>query len=303
MSTRQAILRTTILLSLLAGLVACSPSKQASPTPNPIRLTAAPLPTFPFPTLTPTATPLTCLSQPGRLETGAFDLVKPQEFLVYLPPCYDENTETRYPVLYLLHGQTYTADQWIRLGAVDELDRLILAGEFEPFIVVFPDDSYWNIPFGSGFGQRLADDIIPYIDSTYRTIPERDQRAIGGLSRGAGWAFRLGFTRPDLFSVVGLHSLAILQGDGSKVEKWIASLPQDSHPSIFMDIGNRDQELKMARLVESSLNENNFPYEWHLYNGAHTEEYWGAHVEEYIRWYAEQWKDDGKEPRQDTDVK
>jgi enterochelin esterase-like enzyme len=224
------------------------------------------------------------------MDAGVFDSTKPQEFYVYLPPCYDENTKTHYPVLYLLHGQTYTYDQWIRLGAVNTLDRLIHSGEIEPFIVVFPDDRYWNIPFGTGFGQRLIEDIIPYIDSTYRTIPERDQRAIGGLSRGAGWALRLGLTRWDLFSVIGLHSLAVLQGDGSKIERWVTNVPPDAPPGIFMDIGNRDPELTMARFVETTLNENDLSHEWHLYHGAHTEEYWRAHVEEYIRWYAEQWK-------------
>ncbi|NWG35370.1 MAG: hypothetical protein HXY42_13115 [Chloroflexi bacterium] len=291
MNTRQAILKMTLLFPLLAGLFACSPPQPASPTPTPfLASTAAPTLTAAPPASTPAATPVSCLDHPGRVETGRFDAVKPQEFYVYLPPCYDEDLQTRYPALYLLHGQTYTADQWIRLGAVDTLDRLISAGEIEAFIVVFPDDRYWNIPFGSGFGQRLVEDIIPYIDATYRTIPERDRRAIGGLSRGAGWAFRLGFTRWDLFGVIGLHSPAILQGDGSNVEKWIAGIPQKSQPSVFLDIGNRDQELKMARLVEATLNENDFAYEWHLYNGAHTEEYWRVHVDEYIRWYAEQWK-------------
>ncbi|HET9590020.1 MAG TPA: alpha/beta hydrolase-fold protein, partial [Anaerolineales bacterium] len=130
------------------------------------------------------------------MEEGALDSTDPpQEFLIYLPPCYDANTDKRYPVLYLLHGQTYRADQWIRLGAVEVLDDLILSGESIPFIVVFPDDRYWNLAAGAGFGERLVDKLVPYSDLTYRTLPERDQRAIGGLSRGAGWALQLGLTR------------------------------------------------------------------------------------------------------------
>jgi enterochelin esterase-like enzyme len=135
----------------------------------------------------------------------------------------------------------------------------------------------------------LVEDLIPYVDSTYRTAPERNHRAIGGLSRGAGWALRLGLTRWDLFNVIGLHSLAVLQNDRNSIDRWVQNIPPSSRPLIFMDIGDNDQELAMARRVEAQFNQYGIPHEWHLYNGAHTEEYWMAHVEEYIRWYAAQW--------------
>ena len=99
----------------------------------------------------------------------------------------------------------------------------------------------------------------------------------------------LGFTRWDLFSVIGLHSPAVLQGDASQVDGWIAGIPSASRPSLFMDIGENDQELMLAREVEAQFTENGLAHEWRLYSGAHTEEYWSAHVGEYIRWYAEQW--------------
>ena len=233
---------------------------------------------------------MTCLTQPGRVEEGLLESTNPpQAYFIYLPPCYDEKPEARYPVLYLLHGQTYTADQWIRLGAVDVLDNLILSGESTPFIIVFPDDRYWNLPPGATFGARLVDDLIPYIDSTHRTFPDRKHRAIGGMSRGAGWALQLGFSRWDMFSVIGLHSLAVLQNDRTKLAGWIADIPPASHPSIFMDVGDNDQELAMAISIEEQLNESGLVHEWHRYRGAHTEEYWGAHIEEYITWYAGQW--------------
>jgi len=224
------------------------------------------------------------------VEEGTLDTTTPpQQYFIYLPPCYDEKPDVRYPVLYLLHGQTYTADQWIRLGAVDALDNLILSGETMPFIIVFPDDRYWNLPPGAGFGERLVDILIPYIDSTYRTLPDRNHRAIGGLSRGAGWAFQLGFSRWDLFSVIGLHSLAVFQKDWSKLDNWISEIPPNLRPSIFMDIGSNDQELSRVIAVEAQFTENGLSHEWHRYQGAHTEEYWSAHVGEYIQWYAEQW--------------
>jgi len=293
MNTRQATKLRILLIALLARLSACSPSDQLlDPSLTPIIQTPPPLPTFTPspPTESPTPTPLICLTLPGRVESGALDTTKPpQEYFIYLPPCYDEMTDKSYPVLYLLHGQTYTADQWIRLGAVQVLDKLILSGDARPFIVVFPDDRYWNLPPGAGFGQRLVEKLIPYIDSTFHTLPDRDHRAIGGMSRGAGWALRLGLSRWDLFSVIGLHSLAVLQNDRTKVGQWIAEIPPISYPMIFVDIGDNDQELAMAISIEAQFNESGISHEWHRYRGAHTEEYWSAHVEEYISWYAEQW--------------
>lgn len=294
MKTRQATKCTIVLLTLLATICSCSapnqltlPPTQIPDTPTPQRtLTPAPATS----TETATQTPLACLNQPGRVEAGKLESTNPaQEYFIYLPQCYDEKTDLRYPVLYLLHGQTYTYDQWIRLGVVDVMDDLILSGESIPFIVVFPDDRYWNLQAGSGFGQRLVNDLIPYIDQNYRTINDRGQRAIGGMSRGAGWALRLGLTRWQMFGTVGLHSLAVLQKDSSHIRDWLKDIPPSSQPRVFMDIGDNDPELSMAGNIESQFNNYGLSHEWHLYNGAHTEEYWKAHVEEYIRWYAEGW--------------
>jgi enterochelin esterase-like enzyme len=293
MITRQAIKCIATLLMLLGGWFACSPLEQAAPTLVPLSSTTPPtLPATlaPSPSPTSTITPFACLTNPGRVEEGSLDSTQPpQEFRIYLPPCYDEKTDQRYPVLYLLHGQTYTDDQWIRLGAVDATDDLILSGESIPFIIVFPDDRYWNLPPGPGFGGRLVEDLIPYIDSTYRTLPDRDQRAIGGMSRGAGWSLRLGLTYWKLFGTIGLHSPAVLQKDASKIGEWLGDIPASSRPRVFMDVGDNDQELEMAQRVEAQFTDFGLTHEWHLYNGAHTEEYWSAHVEEYIRWYVEGW--------------
>ena len=305
MKTRQATKWISTLLTLLTTLYACSPSNQVNPVnPTSTYLPPATQPPGPtqapsFLTDTPTATQtaLNCLTQPGRVDQGKLESTNPpQEYLIYLPPCYDEKTDQRYPVLYLLHGQTYTDDQWVRLGAADVMNNLILSGEIMPFIIVFPDDRYWNLEAGPGFGERLVDYLIPYLDQTLRTLPDRNYRAIGGMSRGAGWALRLGLTRWELFDVIGLHSLAVFQKDASKIRGWLTEIPPASRPRIFMDIGDNDRELATASQIEAQFNQYGLSHEWHLYSGAHTEEYWSTHVEEYIRWYAEGWNGTSSDP-------
>lgn len=295
MNTRQAI---SILLyfTFIVALSACSsPAESIPPTqtiPPPtvtatVTVTPSPIP----PTVTPT--PLTCLSQPGEIVQDVIAYTNPpQEFLVYLPPCYSDQTDLRYPVLYLLHGQTYTQDQWVRLGAPRIADRLIHAGESQPFIMVFPDDRYWYAQPGAGFGTRLVLDILPHMDKNYRTLPDRAHRSLGGLSRGGGWTIQLGFQFPELFGSLGLHSPAVFNADASGMERTLKAIPEESRPRLWLDVGDADRELPSVRLLMQMLVRNNYVHEYHLYAGDHSEEYWVSHVEEYLRWYVLGWQED-----------
>ncbi|MGW8251182.1 MAG: alpha/beta hydrolase, partial [Anaerolineales bacterium] len=141
------------------GLPAASPATVQPPTttsiPSRTPLPAATSTITPSPTLqttptqTPTATPLACWSQAGRFEYGSLrsdQLKLPMEYSVYLPPCYDQQPERRYPVLYMIHGMNYNNDQWDRLGADEAADALVRAGEVNPFIIVMPRDRSWEQP-------------------------------------------------------------------------------------------------------------------------------------------------------------
>ena len=273
-------------------IIAASPTllPTASPTPSPSPTPAHTL--TPQPTFTPT--PLACWSQGGRFEQGSLrsDLLKlPMEYSVYLPPCYDQQPERRYPVLYMIHGMNYNHDQWDRLGADEAADALVAAGEVNPFIIVMPRDRSWEEPEDDPFGQVLVDALIPFVDENYRTLPEREYRAIGGLSRGAGWAIHLGLSRWDLFGAFGGHSPPVFWSDTGRVRGWLAAIPPDSMPRIYLDIGEKDRDsiLKSALWFENLLNEQGIPHEWYLFTGYHEEAYWSAHVKDYLRWYAANW--------------
>jgi enterochelin esterase-like enzyme len=138
--------------------------------------------------------------------------------VVYTPPGYDADPGRRYPVLYLQHGGGEDETGWTRQGKMNFiLDNLIADKKAVPMIVVM-EKGYATragstaAPGGPGkfdfspFEDVVLKDLIPMIDSTYRTKADRESRAIAGLSMGAGQAMRIGLTHPDTFSAVGAFS-------------------------------------------------------------------------------------------------
>ena len=132
-----------------------------------------------------------------------------QRMLVYLPPQYRSGGE--YPVLYLQHGLTENESEWVNMGKVPYLlDNLLAEGKCVPFIVVMcdgmerlPGEGNWD--FGS-FTKMLLGEVIPFVEKNYRVIPDREHRAMAGLSMGSEQTSVIGFTHPEVFSALGLFS-------------------------------------------------------------------------------------------------
>lgn len=232
--------------------------------------------------------------EPGRFETGQITtpmLRQPLDFRVYLPPCYASDLDRRYPTLYLIHGQSSTDDQWERLGAGEKASELIATGEISPFLIVMPRDRVWTQPTEDNFGIVMVEELIPLIDAAYRTLPDRSYRAVGGLSRGAGWAVHLGLSQWQLFGAIGAHSLPVFWTDTYHIRSWLNEIPPEEMPRIYMDIGEKDRPEIMASAVwfEELLTSQNIPHEWYLYPGYHEEAYWEGNLERYLRWYAQEW--------------
>jgi enterochelin esterase-like enzyme len=135
---------------------------------------------------------------------------------IYTPPDYDTSGRKRYPVLYLQHGSGENDTSWVKQGRVSFImDNLIAAKSATPMIVVMENGMVAMKPGGttapggrgnSAFAEVLVNDLIPMIDATYRTMPDRAQRAIAGLSMGAGQAMQIGMTNLDKFAYVGAFS-------------------------------------------------------------------------------------------------
>lgn len=282
-------------------LSGCGPVRQVLPasTPAPSTTATAAITPSPAPTsaptlVPPTATPLpVCTETTGSLEKGVIStrlLDKPMSYKVYLPPCYNFDQNRRYPVLYLLHGQNSTEEQWIRVGAVTAADQIISAEQMPPFIIVFPFDYSYKQPAEYKFEEVFTDFLIPEIDAAYRTQTDVAHRAIGGLSRGGAWALRLGTRFPELFGAIGGHSPAIFLTDEKPLIRRVLAIAPEQLPRIWLDAGSNDSEYSVIVPFEQFLSDNNIPHEWHEYQGWHDEKYWSAHVKEYLTWYAQNWK-------------
>jgi enterochelin esterase-like enzyme len=136
---------------------------------------------------------------------------------VYTPPDYDINPKARYPVLYLQHGMGEDETGWMIQGRANFiLDNLIAEGKARPMIIV-SDNGYARKagvqetgggPGGqiSGFEEVMLLDVIPMIDSTYRTLADREHRAMAGLSMGGNQTCQLTVKNLDKFAWIGLFS-------------------------------------------------------------------------------------------------
>jgi enterochelin esterase-like enzyme len=295
------------LLGLIAFLLAaCSPGTTPIPTAThtvtltPTAITPQPSATGAIATPTPTATSISpsftptedCLQFGGTLESLSLpcDLLKEDlNIKIYLPPCYASQTDQTYPVIYLLHGLSYTNQQWVRLGVVEHMDTLIKEGKIAPAIVVLPQEELAPPPQIIPYSEVLIQHLVPWVDENFRTIPGKDFRALGGLSRGAAWAVRIGFENPDLFSKIGAHSLPLFKVDGVKVPQWLQETTRETLPEFFIDIGQGDPERQTAQTFADQLDAFGVPHEWYLLTGFHTEEYWSEHIDLYLAWYTRDW--------------
>ncbi|MGH7752069.1 MAG: alpha/beta hydrolase, partial [Gemmatimonadales bacterium] len=274
-------------------LSACSiPTATAAPTTSlgPLR-PSLPSPTLRPPTQAPTATATpagdACLQRRGRMVVRELvdpDLPRSIPFRIYLPPCFVEHPSWRYPTLYLFHGATGTDSQWDEMGADETAEELIAAGEAPPFLIVMP----WE-RLGLDWQDAILNHLVPYVETVYRASPDRGLRAFGGLSRGAGWAFRIGFGHPRATGAVGMHSPAILPPDLYLVPIWVQDLPPQELPRLWIDIGDHDSLRPSTLELTALLDSLQVRYTWNLFPGDHLWEYWESHLGEYLRWYAEGW--------------
>jgi enterochelin esterase-like enzyme len=245
------------------------------------------------PTITPSPSPEVCVENHGHIEDFeiANDIFSyPIRTKIYFPPCYSDKPEKPYPYVIMIHGMLFDYEQWDRIGADEAADKLISSGEAGPFLIIMPNEERTTAnPNEVKFGSAITESVIPWLEKNYPVCTDRTGRAIGGLSRGAGWAVHIGLSHPEIFSSIGAHSFPPFTGDPQATPHWLTETSPDEIPRVYIDIGIADGGMSLARQFEQILTAYNVPHEWHINNGEHNEAYWSAHVEEYIRWYASGW--------------
>lgn len=185
---------------------------------------------------------------------------------VYTPAEYDQNPTKRYPVLYLQHGGGESEHGWAQQGKTSIiLDNLIAAGKAVPFIVVMDNGtwtsfkradgselkmgrpqpgSFFNLPedWTEGFRNTLIQDIIPMIDARFRTIADKDHRAMAGLSMGGMETKEIVLKRSDVFGSMGIFSGATI----SPEEAAAAPGFKANNKLVFISFGSRETENRPA---------------------------------------------------------
>jgi S-formylglutathione hydrolase FrmB len=137
---------------------------------------------------------------------------------VYLPPGYDDNPERSYPAVYVIQGYTGHIAMWanrspFRQPFPETADAVFAEGSAPPAIVVYVDawTAYGGSQFvdsrGTGrYHSYLCDEVVPFVDARYRTLPQAAHRAIMGKSSGGFGAMITPMLRPDLFGALATHA-------------------------------------------------------------------------------------------------
>jgi enterochelin esterase-like enzyme len=171
----------------------------------------------------------------GNLEGDAVD----RDVFVFLPPGYAKDKHRRYPVVYALHGYSIGAEQWTHEIHVPQTIESAFAQGAKEMIVVLPDSktlhnaSMYSSSVTTGdFEQFIAHDVVAYIDTHYRTIPDRLSRGLVGHSMGGYGAMRIGMKRADVFGSLYIMSPCCLspRPPNAEVEKALEAVktPEDS---------------------------------------------------------------------------
>ena len=154
----------------------------------------------------------------GNLEGDAVD----RDTIVFLPPSYARDSSRRYPVVYALHGYSIGAEQWTREIHVPQTIEGAFAQGASEMIVVLPDSktghngSMYSSSVTTGdFERFIAHDVVAYVDTHYRTIPDRASRGLVGHSMGGYGATRIGMKHPDVFGSLYIMSPCCLAPRGS----------------------------------------------------------------------------------------
>jgi enterochelin esterase family protein len=220
---------------------------------------------------------------------------------VYTPPGYDRS-RTRYPVLYLLHGNGEAQNGWVMNGRANIiLDNGIAEGTVKPMVVVMPQGHALqgaNVGplvrlagetsmFSPRFPTDLLEDVIPLVERTYRVHADAAHRAIAGLSMGGGQALAVGLSNPQRFKYVLGYSAAV-GGQFAKMDETVAALqriqggPAGAFRLVWVGCGRQDFLFKNNKDFVDVLKDAGVKVTYHETDGAHVWSVWRRYLNETL---------------------
>jgi enterochelin esterase-like enzyme len=247
------------------------------------------------------------------------------KYNVYLPKDY-QKSQKRYPVLYLLHGHSGNETDWVKIGKADSIaNKLMESKAITEMIIVMPDgrnDYYLNTFDGKfKYEDYFIKELVPFVDSTFRTKTDKASRALAGLSMGGYGAALYGLKYPQMFSVgVGLSSairtdaamvaledslydsrfegkLGLKLRGQSKVNEYyqknsvlklIETMPESTLKATrwYFDCGDDDFLIEGSCTLHVLMNKRKIPHEFRVRDGAHDWTYWRTALPDVLKFVA-----------------
>ena len=245
-------------------------------------------------------------------EFASTALARTWAYEVYLPTGY-QTSNLQYPVLYLVHGNNGSRQDWVKLGKIQATtDALIVNGDIPPTVIVMPDaGATWLVDRRERMETAFIADLIPEVEKNLRVLRNREGRLIGGLSMGGYGSLRLAMKYPEKFAAAALLSPAIydplppLNSGARKVGTfgspqfdeqvwrglnypalWDAYLARKTPVPMYINSGDDDEfmiEAEATRLY-SLLRANQQPAELRIVNGAHSWAVWESTVGDAMKY-------------------
>lgn len=227
---------------------------------------------------------------------------------VSLPPGYVENPTQRYPVIFLLHGGHGNPKDWFEQkgAALKTLAKLYTSGKLSPSIVITPDgnddrgsNAHWDPQYIDGphgkVSTAVGNELVKVVQTRYRTIPNPDFWAMGGLSSGGWGAMNVGLHNLNNFSILFSHSGYFKDKSGPQNSpiSYVDTISPEAKKRlrVYLDSGTSDtEELEQARDFTQVLKQQKIYNMFRQYPGSHTWTYWREHLADSLTFVGEQFQ-------------